>query len=736
METFYVFVVIVLFVLAISDLMVGVSNDAVNFLNSAIGSKVARFRVIMLVAALGVLVGATFSSGMMEVARKGIMHPDMFVFGEIILIFLAVMMTDVLLLDLYNTFGLPTSTTVSIVFELLGASVAIASIKMIRLDQPLAEMGMYINTSKALAIIAGILLSVVIAFLIGALIQYLTRVLFSFKIDKSYRRFGGIFGGLAFTIILYFMLIKGAKGASFMSDTNVAWIKQHTTTLLLICLLGSTALFQLLIWFTKVNVLRIIVLAGTFSLAMAFAGNDLVNFIGVPLAGLESLKTFLADPVGDPDGLFMTALKGPVKTPTYLLALAGLIMVLTLLVSKKARSVTKTTIDLSRQESGYERFESTGFSRAIVRFTRSFNTFSRRLIPEKVIKGVESRFDRTGIPNDPHVSFDLVRASINLVVAAILIAFGTSLKLPLSTTYVTFMVAMGTSLADRAWGRESAVYRITGVLVVIMGWFVTAFLAFTSAFIMAYLLHYGGLVAILLLIALAIFMILRSQIIHKKRTEKQQKAENDALETDSILEKRLTNAQDIISRYDQIYNNIITGLCHEKRKKLNKTNKELASIRKEIKDLRLSIPSTIRSLGDDEFDAGYTYVQILDYLKETNYCLIHLARPVFEHVDNNLPGLGEKHCENLNLLRKAVSNMDKALLAMMEKRDPDLQKEVAQHQTRILELIQEIETAHLKKLKKERISTHISVLFVGILRETRGYTLFLHNLAKSLAKLI
>jgi phosphate/sulfate permease len=463
METFFLLIVIILIVLAVSDLVVGVSNDAVNFLNSAIGSKTAPFIIIMIVAAAGIVFGATFSSGMMEVARKGIFHPDQFFFGEIMIIFLAVMMTDIILLDFFNTFALPTSTTVSIVFELLGAAVAVSLIKIKASGSNMADMGQYINTSSALLMITAILLSVVIAFTFGLLIQYLARVLFSFNFEKNIKYFGALWGGIAISAITFFILIKGAKGSSFMTDRTVAWIRDHSLLILGLSFLGWTVLLQLLQLIFRLNILKFIVLVGTFALAMAFAGNDLVNFIGVPLAGLESFREFHASGMTDPSGFAMTALVEQVKTPTVFLLIAGTIMVVALWTSKKAQSVAATTIDLSRQDEGYERFESFAMARGIVRASIGFSNFVNTITPKHLRNFLKNRFKRDqfrDMKKEKGLSFDLVRASVNLVVASALISLGTSLKLPLSTTYVTFMVAMGTSLADGAWGRESAVFRV------------------------------------------------------------------------------------------------------------------------------------------------------------------------------------------------------------------------------------------------------------------------------------
>ncbi|MBE0640652.1 MAG: inorganic phosphate transporter, partial [Bacteroidales bacterium] len=494
MENLYLVMVIVLFALAISDLIVGVSNDAVNFLNSAIGSKAARYRTVMIVAALGVFVGATFSDGMMEVARKGIFHPEQFAFSEIMVIFVAVMITDVILLDLFNTYGFPTSTTVSLVFELLGSAVAIATFKIAAATgQSIADLGVYINSDKALAIISGILISVAVAFTVGAFVQYLARLLFSFNYERRVKYFGGLFGVFAVAMITYFMLIKGAKGSSLISEEFTLWIEEHALLVLGVTFAGFTVILQALNWLFKFNILRFVVLLGTFGLALAFAGNDLVNFIGVPVAGYESFRAYMATPGVSPDSFMMGVLREPVDTSSWFLLAAGFIMVVTLWTSRKAKSVVETTLNLSRQDEGVERFHSNPSSRFLVRAAIGASNGMSRILPNNIGSYIARQFHRNEEvarkEKEDGISFDMIRASVNLVVASVLIAFGTSLKLPLSTTYVTFMVAMGTSLADRAWGRESAVYRISGVLSVIGGWFLTAIIAFSVAFLVATVIY-------------------------------------------------------------------------------------------------------------------------------------------------------------------------------------------------------------------------------------------------------
>jgi len=672
MENVYILIVAVLFLLAASDLVVGVSNDAVNFLNSAIGSKVAPFKVIMIIASLGIIVGATFSSGMMEVARKGIFHPQYFYFSEIMYIFLAVMITDVILLDTFNTYGMPTSTTVSIVFELLGAAVGIAIIKNYT-DSNSLEISEYINSAKALAIISGILLSVVISFTVGAIVQFITRLVFSFDYKKTIKRYGAIWGGIAITAITYFILIKGAKGASFMSSDLKKTIIDNTVIIILISFAVWTILLQLFSWFTKLNILKLIVLVGTFALAMAFAGNDLVNFIGVPLAGYESFNSFIANPGADPNGFLMADLTGKVKTPTLFLLIAGLIMVITLWFSKKAKSVTKTELNLARQDAGYERFGSSGPARTLVRSTSAISRGIVAFLPNSVITGIEKRFDQSKAStvitdNEEAPSFDLIRASVNLVVASILISFATSLKLPLSTTYVTFMVAMGTSLSDKAWGRESAVYRVTGVFSVIGGWFLTAFSAFSMAFIVAFILYYGGIYAVIALLAMAIFLVYRTHGIHKKATAELDDDDQDVntISETNIVDKSsktiIRSLNSVISEFERT----IEGLEKEDLKLLKKSNKEIAKITAKTKYLKNNINVIVAKLKEDTGNTSYFIVEVLDYLREMVHSISFINGPAYEHVDNNHKPLGNEQINELKSLHTELRILIDAIVLSME----------------------------------------------------------------------
>ncbi len=739
MESYYIFIVAILIVLAISDLVVGVSNDAVNFLNSSIGSKAASFKLIMVIAALGILFGTTFSSGMMEVARKGIFHPEQFYFDEIMIIFLAVMLTDILLLDLFNTFALPTSTTVSIVFELLGAAVAVTLIKISALGDSIGTVGNYINSSSALLIIAGILLSVMIAFTVGLIVQWIVRVIFSFDYEKTFKYFGSIWGGVAISIITYFILIKGAKGSSILTDNATAWINNNTLLILAGSFVGWTILLQLIYTLTKFNILKLIVLVGTFALAMAFAGNDLVNFVGVPLAGLESLKSFFSSGIADPSNYGMESLTDKIKTPTYILLLSGVVMVIALFKSKKAKSVTATEINLSRQDEGYERFESSILARNLVRGVVNLTSAISDKAPLSVKKFFDRKFDQKYFlerKKKEGISFDLVRASVNLVVASALIALGTSLKLPLSTTYVTFMVAMGSSLADRAWGRDSAVYRISGVITVIGGWFFTAFSAFTGALIMAYLIHLGGLVTIIALIAIIIFLLFKSFAIHKKRETAKVLTERKELLGVSVNGENILASckENIINTIDEIahqFERSITGLINFKRKTLSKVLNENEELQKDIKFLKNSLPEIIVRLKEKEIESGHYYVQVLDYLKETVNSITHISGPIYNYLDNNHKPLQSDQKHELNELKNNIGSFFKSTIKILEEEGFMNIDKIVKEQQEILESITKINKRQLKRIKNQESGTKNSSLYLSMLSETKSLLLFTVNLIKA-----
>jgi phosphate/sulfate permease len=739
METYFLLVVGILILLAVSDLVIGVSNDAVNFLNSAIGSNAAPFKVIMIIAAIGILFGATFSSGMMDVARKGIFHPDYFFLNEIMIIFLAVMLTDIILLDLFNTFALPTSTTVSIVFELLGAAVAVSLIKISGSEVAMSRMSDYINTSSALLIITGILLSVVIAFTVGMVIQYIVRAFFSFRIEKTVKYLGALWGGIAISTITYFILIKGAKGASFMSSETVSMIRENTWTILGLSFVGWTIILQILQWAFRFNILKMIVLVGTFALAMAFAGNDLVNFIGVPLAGLESFRNFLASGMPNSSEYLMTALSQPVKTPTSFLLIAGIIMVIALWISKKARSVTTTTLDLGRQEAGYERFESSGVARGIVRVSIAMSSVFNRFLPARFIQFLNKRFDQERFnenKTDQPLSFDLVRASVTLVVASALISLATSLKLPLSTTYVTFMVAMGTSLADGAWGRDSAVYRVSGVVTVIGGWFFTAFCAFSASFLVAFLINWGGIIAILGLVSLAGFILFRSFRLHRKRdAEMQKNIKVGEFEGDvngfNILKSCTKTIYKTLSTVSILYSNSISGLTELKRKTIKRNLKEIKDLNKEAKLLKNNIYQTVTKLQEDDFEAGHFYVQVIDYLRETAHCLTFLSEPVFKYIDNNHPALTKDQQNDLQDFAEEVNVFFSKIIQTIKNSDFKSVEGIIEKQQKLLDEITRLKKKQLKRIKRHETGTRNSELYLNTLTESKNLLLYVVNVLKA-----
>jgi phosphate/sulfate permease len=738
MEFFYLLAVILLIILAVSVLVVGVSNDAVNFLSSSIGSKVAPFKVIMIIAAIGIILGATFSNGMMEVARKGIFHPEEFWFSEIMVIFLAVMVTNIILLDFFNTFALPTSTTVSIVFGLLGAAVGVSMMKILKTGSSFTEMGNYINTSMALLIISGILLSVAIAFTIGVIIQYIVRLVFSFDLQKTFKYFGAIWGGISISAITYFILIKGAKGSSFLTADNIVWINEHSLMIIGLSLVGWTFILQLLYWIFRFNILKFVVLVGTFTLAMAFAGNDLVNFIGVPLAGLESLKLFQASSVTDPSQFVMTALQDQIKTPTLYLVVSGLIMVYALWTSKKARSVTATTLNLSRQEEGFERFESSLLARALVRGTIRINRIAEKIIPASIDKFLRNRFDQKPykkLRQKEGISFDLVRASVILVVASTLISFATSLKLPLSTTYVTFMVAMGTSLADGAWGRESAVYRVSGVVTVIGGWFFTALCAFTLSFVLALLIYWGQFITVVLIVPVVILLFIHSFSLHRKREYAIKQAMDDSSEIEltgiSVLDacnKKLINT---LSSVSKIYDRLINGYLEFKRGEIKKTNKVVADVNQMIKEEKNSIHKTIIKLKEDDIKTGHYYVRVIDHMREIGLCLSHCSQPIFEYIDNNHPPLIDEQKKELGQFRKVISDYLQSALKLIKESDYENLDIIMKKEHDVIGFIDSLSMKQIKRIKKQEAGTKNSILYLGFMNESRNLILNAGKLIKA-----
>ncbi len=715
---FFHIAIVILFGLAISDLIVGVSNDAVNFLNSSIGSRVAPRHVIMIVASLGMLAGVTFSSGMMEVARKGIFNPQFFTMPELMVVFLAVMLTDIILLDLYNTFGLPTSTTVSIVFELLGAAVAVALLKVVQAGGALGEVIEYINTAKALAIIGGILLSVAVAFIVGAAIQFLTRMLFTFDYERRLKRYGALWGGAALASITYFILIKGSKGASFITPETLTWIKGHTSLILLASFAASAVLLQILLVFTRINILKLIVLVGTFALAMAFAANDLVNFIGVPLAGLSAYQE--ASATSDMLTATMEALRQPVRSNTVYLLIAGTIMVVTLWVSRKARTVTKTEVRLGRQDEGFERFESTVLSQAVVRLVSSMLENTGRVFPESLRRGVARRFDRSKFRPKPLAdgtvpSFDLVRAAVNLMVASALISLATSFKLPLSTTYVTFMVAMGTSLSDQAWGRDSAVYRVSGVLTVIGGWFFTAMMAFTVAFTFAIAIFFGRGPAVAAIIALGAFVIFRTHHVHRRREIVEKSVEVFNLrkikDWKASVQVTFEHAGLFLREVHDVLDSAFDGLFEQNRQKLKDAKVRQRKIQQWSNIIAANIFKVFRLLQWEKVETTQRYAQTITSLQEMSESVRDMVMRAHVHVANNHSGLLDEQIAELTRVRTLIQDiLSRASQALQDLECPDCDTiEAMYHELQIL--AHEFDQNQIKRIQENESKTRLSILF-------------------------
>lgn len=741
MEQYYIVMLAFLAVIAVIDLFVGVSNDACNFLNSALGCRIASFRTTMWVASLGVLLGATFSSGMMEVARSGIFHPQMFSFSEIMVVFFAVMVADVILLDAFNSLGLPTSTTVSIVFELLGSAAAAAAWKLLDAGQSLGDLYTYINTSKSLGIVSGILISVVVAFISGAVIQYLARLLFSFRFEGMYKRVGAVYGAFSITAIIYFLVMKGAKGASFMRAEWIDWINANTSPILITLFVGFTILFQICISFFRINVFKIIILAGTFSLAFAFAGNDLVNFIGVPLAGYSSFIDYTANgTAAGPDGFLMSSLLGAAKTPWYFLIGAGAIMVYALCTSKKAHNVIKTSVDLARQDDGEENFGSTPIARTLVRFSMTLANGISKTMPESSKRWMNTRFQKDEAIIADGAAFDLVRASVNLVLAGLLIALGTSLKLPLSTTYVTFMVAMGTSLADRAWGRDSAVFRITGVLSVIGGWFITAGAAFTICFFVALIIHFGGTVAILALIGLAVFMLIRSQVMYKKRKEKEKGNETlkqlmkstDNNEVIELLRKHTREELVKIMEFtEENFERTVTSFLHENLRGLRRAMGSVKFEKQLIKQMkRTGTLAMCRLDNNTVLEKGLYYYQGNDFASELVYSVGRLCEPCLEHIDNNFNPLdaiqkgeftdvAEDICYLLQVCRHKLETNNYDELETEIRKANDLNGQLSH-----------LKREELQRIQSQSGSIKVSMVYLTMIQEAQNVVTYTINLMK------
>ncbi|MGB0980621.1 MAG: inorganic phosphate transporter [Winogradskyella sp.] len=744
MENIYLYMIIALAILAIADLVVGVSNDAVNFLNSAIGSKAISFKTIMIVASIGVAVGAVFSSGMMEVARKGIFNPSEFMFNEIMIIFMAVMLTDILLLDFFNSVGMPTSTTVSIVFELLGAAVAIALIKIYANGGEFGDVIHYINTSKASQIIFGILLSVVVAFSIGALVQWFSRLLLSYNFEKKAHWVGALFGGFALTAITYFIFMKGLKGTSYAKESfsllGGSTMKDFLETQVLSIVFVSSVVWSLfsyaLITFFKTNIYRIIIIVGTFALALAFAGNDLVNFIGVPVAAFNAFTEWTASGLAA-HKFPMDVLAAKVPTNNWLLFGAGMIMVLTLWFSTKAKAVVKTSLDLSSQSATQERFQPNFLSRGFVRSAMAMSQFSNYILPTSWQAKIEKQFEAPVVKPSKNKTeelpaFDMVRAAVNLMVAAVLISIATSYKLPLSTTYVTFMVAMGTSLADRAWGAESAVYRVAGVINVIGGWFFTAFSAFTAAALVAYLLNLNLHVMFPILLLTAFALLIRSSIVHSKKSKKE-KSEDSLKPTGSssvqgVIIESADNIANVVKRGNRIYTNAVRGLAKQDLKLLKKNKKQVEKLSNEVDSLRDNIFYFIKNLEETSLRASNFYINILGYLQDMTQSLEYISKTSHKHINNNHKKLKFSQIKELKEVDDALETLFNDTKNAFNSGSFEQIGAIINRKKEVFDLVTDKIVKQVARTRTEESSPKNTTLYFSLLLETKDLLTAMMNL--------
>ena len=727
MDNIYLFMLIAITVLAIADIVVGVSNDAINFLNSAIGSKAISMRTIMIVASLGIFIGAVYSSGLMEVARKGIFVPSMFSFHEIMLIFMAVMITDILLLDFFNTLGLPTSTTVSIVFNLLGAAVVTALIKIGHSDEyTMADIGRFINTAKAIEIITGILMSVVIAFSVGAFVQWISRLIFTFQYEKKMKSFGAIFGGLALTAILYFIFMKGLKGTPYYKDMK-GYVEGNELYIIAIGFVAFTLFSYAFQKITKKSILLVVIAVGTFGLALAFSGNDLVNFIGVPMAAYHSYEAWTLN--GGPATEFMmTSLNSKMPAEPFLLFIAGGIMVVTLWFSKKAKTVAETEISLSRQGESHEKFEPNALSRAVVKGTTWLSTGLNSIIPKSTQERIGKSFHKpdenlTKTQSIDAPAFDMIRASVNLMVAGVLISIATSMKLPLSTTYVTFMVAMGTSLADRAWGAESAVYRVAGVLNVIGGWFGTAFGAFTAAGIVVFLINWEPRVMTPILLLITAFLLYRNYKSHKNKSNKT--LEEDSLtETGSssvqgVIHESASNISNVVKRGNTIYTNAVKGLAKQDLVLLKKNKKQIDKLSTEVDSLRDNIFYFIKNLDETSLRASSFYINILGYLQDMTQSLEYISKVSHKHINNNHKKLKFSQIKELKEIDDALEVLFNETKEAFDSRSFEKIGAIINRKKEVFDLVTDKIVKQVARTRTEESSPKNTTLYFGLLLETK-----------------
>lgn len=729
METIYLCIVVFLLCLAVFDLFVGVSNDAVNFLNSAIGAKVAKFRTVLIVASAGVALGAVMSSGMMDVARHGIMQPANFTFYDVMTIFLAVMVTDVIVLDMFNTLGMPTSTTVSLVFELLGGTFVIAALKIA--TDPSLTFGDLLNTDKALSVIVAIFVSVAIAFVFGCIVQWISRVVFTFNYKKHSRYSIALFGGIAFTSLAYFIFLKGICKSHYLDDSIRDWVQANTGMLLVYTFIGSSILMEVF-HLLRINVFKFVVLMGTFGLAMAFAGNDLVNFIGVPLAGLDSYNDFMANANGATDTtFFMDSLKESAQTPPFYLFGAGVVMIIAMATSKKARNVIKTSVDLSRQDEGDEMFGTSRAARSIVRVTQDTNSWIMQYMPGCIKRWIDSRFNKQEVELEDGAAFDVVRAAVNLVLASMLITIGTNFKLPLSTTYVTFMVAMGSSLADRAWSRESAVFRVTGVISVIGGWFITAAVAFGACAVVCLIMFYGGIVAKILFIGLVIFLLIRSNRQYAKKEKEADKSNvfrlmmstHDPEIVWDLLSKHVARTQSFTARFAiNEFNNILDGLENERPRILRKVAKELSKEKEMLKIFRRQELLALKRVPTDIAIERNTWFHLgINSSEQYIYCLRRILDPVKEHVDNNFNPLPQTYIDEFRPIRANINDLMQQTEAQISTGRFEHYRETLAMADECKDELSVVRKRHIDRIQQAKGNNNlqVSLVYLNLLQESQ-----------------
>jgi phosphate/sulfate permease len=726
MDQIYVIMLVALAILAITDLMVGVSNDAVNFLNSAIGSKAVSFRTIMIVASIGVAVGALYSNGMMEIARNGIFTPSMFSFNDVIIIFLAVMITDVLLLDVFNTLGLPTSTTVSVIFSLLGASVALALYKVYVSDEGFDALSNYINTKKASEIVYSILLSVILSFGLGTLVQYVSRLIFTFHVDKRYKYVGALFGGFAMTAITFFILVKGLKSITFVPDEVKDFIKDSPFTIIGYSLLLWTIVCQFLMSVVKYNIFKFIIIVGTFGLALAFAGNDLVNFIGVPIAAYQAFEMYIAPGQNlEATQFMMSGLEEEnLPAPFIFLALAGVVMVFTLWTSKKARTVIETEQNLSRQGDGNEKYNANPLSRNLVRAMIYIGNGLSFIVPKSLQAKLDAQFVQPEYKGkrDSQPMFDVVRASVNLVVASVLISIGTSMKLPLSTTYVTFMVAMGSSFADRAWDRESAVFRVAGVFNVIGGWFVTAIAAFLSSAFIAYILFIGQVYAFFAFMIVVAIFFYRSNQLHKRKLRAEEEFKKlkreDIVTINEIIVESSSQISKVIGATNKVYSDVIENLGLQDLSKLKENKKALKKLEKEVDELKSNVYYFIKNLDETSVEASKFYVMILGYLQDMIQSLDFITQNSYAHINNNHKQLKFNQIRDLKSVDADMKQMFDKIEVIFNNKSFDKLDEILIEKELLLKTITDLIQKQIVRIRTVETSPKNSKLYFGLLLET------------------